>query len=315
MLRLRTKIILLLVFTVSCTGFLSARLISWRMLHAFEAEQQKMGTSIARTVADLLLDKVVSNEIIATREKLTQVVEESSDLAFLYVIDFEGRPFAHTFANGFPRQLLDSSPGMRPGETKKYQTEIGPILEVSVPLINGMQARMHAGMAMKSHLFQVNDLQNRIFLLTGVAGVIGILIAFFISHRVTRPLETLTEAIRSFGKGLAFEDDKIQGGKEVTRLTAAFREMVGLRRRAEKEKEQVISELQAALDEIKTLRGILPLCSFCKKIRNDRGYWEQVDVYIHEHSEADVSHGICPDCLKENYPDYYESVMAKKETE
>jgi hypothetical protein len=62
-------------------------------------------------------------------------------------------------------------------------------------------------------------------------------------------------------------------------------------------------ELQEAAKEIKNLRGILPLCSYCKKIRNDKGYWEQVDVYIHKHSLADVSHSICPECAKEHYPD------------
>ena len=74
------------------------------------------------------------------------------------------------------------------------------------------------------------------------------------------------------------------------------------RRLAEEEREKLINELQEALKEIKTLRGILPLCSFCKKVRNDKGYWEQVDVYIHKHSQADISHSVCPDCAKEHYP-------------
>jgi PAS domain S-box-containing protein len=69
-----------------------------------------------------------------------------------------------------------------------------------------------------------------------------------------------------------------------------------------KEREELISQLQQALAELKTLRGIIPVCSFCKKVRDDRGYWEQVDVYIRKHSEADVSHGICPDCLKKHFP-------------
>lgn len=68
---------------------------------------------------------------------------------------------------------------------------------------------------------------------------------------------------------------------------------------------QVNQELQTALGEIKTLRGILPLCSFCKKIHTAEGTWENVDVYIHKHTEADISHGLCPDCLKEHYPDIY----------
>ncbi len=64
-----------------------------------------------------------------------------------------------------------------------------------------------------------------------------------------------------------------------------------------------ISSQKEAEAELKILRGILPICSFCKKIRDDEGYWQQVDVYIHQHSEADISHGICPECVKKHYPD------------
>ena len=53
---------------------------------------------------------------------------------------------------------------------------------------------------------------------------------------------------------------------------------------------------------IKTLRGIVPICSGCKKIRDDQGSWHQVEVYVHDHSEAEFSHGLCPDCLKRLYP-------------
>lgn len=81
------------------------------------------------------------------------------------------------------------------------------------------------------------------------------------------------------------------------------------RKRAEAEKEQLIAELQAALQEIQTLRGILPLCSYCKKIRNDKGYWEQVEVYIHKHLQADISHGICPECMQKYFPEEYASIM------
>jgi hypothetical protein len=75
------------------------------------------------------------------------------------------------------------------------------------------------------------------------------------------------------------------------------------RKRAEKEREKLIKKLEEALKEIKALRGILPLCSFCKKIKNDKGHWEQVDVYIHEHSQADVSHSVCPECMRKHYSD------------
>ena len=84
-------------------------------------------------------------------------------------------------------------------------------------------------------------------------------------------------------------------------------------KRAEAEREGTIKKLEKAFSEIRTLQGILPLCSFCKKIRDDKGYWEQVDVYIHKYSEADISHSICPDCMEIHYPEEYASIYSEKD--
>lgn len=62
-------------------------------------------------------------------------------------------------------------------------------------------------------------------------------------------------------------------------------------------------ELKKAREEIKNLRGILPICAACKKIRDDKGYWNQIESYISKHSDADFSHSICPDCAAKLYPD------------
>ena len=62
------------------------------------------------------------------------------------------------------------------------------------------------------------------------------------------------------------------------------------------------AELEAALAKVKLLSGLLPICSACKKIRDDKGYWSQVDNYVEAHSEATFTHGLCPDCLKTLYP-------------
>ncbi len=68
--------------------------------------------------------------------------------------------------------------------------------------------------------------------------------------------------------------------------------------------------LEQALSEIQTLRGIIPICSHCKKIRDDRGSWEQIELYVQQHSEAIFSHGICPSCMKELYgnEEWYQEV-------
>ena len=79
------------------------------------------------------------------------------------------------------------------------------------------------------------------------------------------------------------------------------------RREVEADREKLISKLQEALKKIKTLRGIIPICAACKKIRDDKGYWNQIESYIKEHSDADFSHGICPECAEKLYPDLYNS--------
>jgi hypothetical protein len=77
------------------------------------------------------------------------------------------------------------------------------------------------------------------------------------------------------------------------------------RKIAEAERERLITELQRALDEVKSLRGILPICSFCKKVRDDEGYWRQVDEYIQQQTDVDFSHSVCPECIKTQYPDFH----------
>jgi hypothetical protein len=74
-------------------------------------------------------------------------------------------------------------------------------------------------------------------------------------------------------------------------------------KRKQIERERLILELQEALAEVKTLSGLLPICSHCKKIRDDKGYWTQLESYIHQHSEAVFSHGICQKCAQKYYPD------------
>lgn len=73
--------------------------------------------------------------------------------------------------------------------------------------------------------------------------------------------------------------------------------------RAEQEKEELIVQLRTALANVKTLSGLLPICSNCKKVRNDEGYWEQLEEYLSSQSEAQVTHGICPECRAKLYPE------------
>lgn len=81
------------------------------------------------------------------------------------------------------------------------------------------------------------------------------------------------------------------------------------RQQAEARQNRLLIELQKALEKVKLLSGFLPICSYCKRIRDDEGYWTQVEEFIRTHSEADFSHSICPTCLELNYP-----YLAKKKS-
>ncbi|HWC59160.1 MAG TPA: PAS domain S-box protein [Verrucomicrobiae bacterium] len=85
------------------------------------------------------------------------------------------------------------------------------------------------------------------------------------------------------------------------------------RKRQEKERLRLIEELKEALRRVKTLNGLLPICASCKKIRNDGGYWEQVETYIRSRSNAEFTHGICPDCVRSLYPEY-QSILGSVES-
>jgi hypothetical protein len=92
----------------------------------------------------------------------------------------------------------------------------------------------------------------------------------------------------------------------------AFRPLtnhIALHQKAEKEKNALIAELNEALAEVKTLQGIIPICSSCKKIRDDEGFWHQLEAYVSAHYDAEFSHGICNQCMKKLYPEEYEDVF------
>jgi PAS domain S-box-containing protein len=85
------------------------------------------------------------------------------------------------------------------------------------------------------------------------------------------------------------------------------------RKQQEEEREKLIQELQTALSQIRKLSGMLPICASCKKIRDDKGYWQQVEAYISTHSDVQFSHSVCPECARKLYPEYYEDMYPEGE--
>lgn len=100
-------------------------------------------------------------------------------------------------------------------------------------------------------------------------------------------------------------------GNEQTKQTHDLQALHRLVETSAQEREDLIQELQIALNEIKTLQGFLPICASCKNIRDDKGYWRKIEDYISKHTEAQFSHGLCPGCAKKLYPEIYKEVRSQ----
>ncbi len=105
------------------------------------------------------------------------------------------------------------------------------------------------------------------------------------------------DIVRGFRAGAVDYVTKPFNGEE---LRARVRTQLGLRT-ARREQERLIRELRTALSEVKRLSGLLPICAGCKKIRNDEGYWQQVDAYLSEHASVEITHGLCHECAEKSY--------------
>jgi Na+/melibiose symporter-like transporter len=106
----------------------------------------------------------------------------------------------------------------------------------------------------------------------------------------------------------------LEQNKKIQKAHEKIKIEIKERKHAQTQKDNLIVELKDALNKVKTLSGLLPICAACKKIRDDRGYWNQIESYIHDHSEAEFSHSICPECAKKLYPEFYDEKGIKSDT-
>lgn len=135
----------------------------------------------------------------------------------------------------------------------------------------------------------------------------------FAFHRALKEAEDRTERKRA-EEALRRSHDELERRveertEELMRANDLLQTEIAERRQTEIERENLILELRDAIVKIKTLRGLLPICAWCKRIRDDRGYWKKVETYIREHSDASFTHGICPECLKKISPETYDDLL------
>jgi membrane protein implicated in regulation of membrane protease activity len=147
------------------------------------------------------------------------------------------------------------------------------------------------------------------FLLLGLMCIvfaIGDRVACFTSYKADLILRLITSYITVTLIALVMERVRHITQNRLRISNTKLEEAVKSLEQAHNEKDSLILELQQTIDEVKTLQGIIPICASCKKIRDDSGYWQQVEAYVKNHSDAEFSHGICPECVNELYPDLYD---------
>jgi hypothetical protein len=128
---------------------------------------------------------------------------------------------------------------------------------------------------------------------------------------VTVPMKRSVSPGANVQLGLAHGGLWLLGMAGLTFGMRDLRSHIQARKRAEAERERLIGELQAALANVKTLTGLIPICSSCKKIRDDQGYWTQLETYLKQHSDAEFSHSLCLDCMRKLYPELAGEVEAR----
>lgn len=149
------------------------------------------------------------------------------------------------------------------------------------------------------------DKLNNLFILEAlVLASLIVLTASLVQRHIVKPLNIMKNAISNNSDIKDIHTIADRYSDEIGFLAKAFIKMDKDIKLRNEEKDTLISDLEQALTEIKTLKGIIPICSHCKKIRDDQGYWNSIERYLSEHSEAELSHGLCQKCAKKHYPEY-----------
>jgi len=146
--------------------------------------------------------------------------------------------------------------------------------------------------------------------------LIGALVGYFIFHPLAMLLSYLmtakdaalemTNTVGVIAVVLrSFSIDMLPWSLSFTLFNGIIGMYYGILKAEKLAREELIIDLQKALADVKTLSGMLPICAWCKKIRDDEGYWQKIEAYFKSHSDLDFTHGICNDCAKKQYPDLF----------
>jgi len=253
---LKLKIALLTLFTALVVGIASATWSVQRMRGVLIQERIERGVSINNALAETLMSQVTVRDQVGIAHGLQRLKKSSHDIDYVYVIDFDGKLFGHTFKDGFPDTLPISHQVLQVGQTNSHRNlviEGKEILEVTTPLVDGLAARVTIGMDAG---FLHEQLGRMGLLILGVSLGIGVLVSLVISYigrRVISPLEGLASQMSRYGRGeivLPEVVGMLGGSSEIEVLSQRFADMIRDRQLVEAELNQFKDTLDNTLDAV-----------------------------------------------------------------
>lgn len=304
---LYVKILAGTIGTIVVMGSALAAFILIAVHHKLEDALKKRGEFMAQHIASQSATPILTERFFELDMMLKDLKAADKEIEYCFVVNSRGRVVAHTFGTDFPTDL--KAPGaalnVQVFRTELLDTETGSILDFAAPIMQGRIGTVHLGMSERPIEQAVSAMVRQLMMIIMIVLILGSAAAIIFSRAMTKPLQDLVRAAGAVGRGDLDHRITVRTGDEIGVLADSFREMVLKRKQAEQGREALISQLQEALDNIKKLEGLMHICSSCKRIRDDKGGWNQMEAYIHEHSEAEFSHGICPDCARKIYPKYF----------
>jgi ribosomal protein L29 len=247
-----------------------------------------------------------NNEIVCAKERLNYLL--TAGPAVIYTCRASG-DYDATFISNNIYEQTGYEPRQFTEESDFWLRNIHPADKDHV--INGLPELFRLGYLVHKYRFQCNTgeyiwMRDELKLIKDTSGEPIEIVGYWTD--ISELMHSQEELIKA-KEGL--EQQVEIRTSELTNTNQELNKEIYSRIKIQEELNNAIDELKKALAEIKTLKAILPICTNCKKIRDDRGYWQQVELYISENTNTLFSHGICPDCMEELYPEYVSRMRGK----
>ena len=207
-------------------GLVSGLLLNRQIQDRLLREQSAWALSLTKAMAEGIVRDTLNGDALQVRETLRNIARAEDRVAYAYVINFEGRLFAHSFDDGFPKALsqLKYPSGKN---SMVLATGQGHVLNIGYPLVEGTDATLHLGISLVEPERLAKDLQHQHFFVLAGTGLIAFLLAIYLGRQLSRPLDRLVEAMRHFGGGQLVAPPALpHAGREIRALNQTFNQMM-----------------------------------------------------------------------------------------